>query len=74
MGAEQFLYIGVGGHSEKHDCPEVCYGGDSLAIIEYSYRVPKFNFEAKALHISNYKIEEKGYGTNAGFVGFYVKF
>ena len=66
------LYVGIGLHSEKYDCPEVCYGGNDLAIVEYTY---KFNgyFAFKGLHISNYRIKEKGIGTNAGFIGTYIE-
>lgn len=62
------IYVGVGYHSETYDCPEVCYGGNDLAIIEYTYQHTKYT-AAKALHISNYKIKERGLGTNAIFYG-----
>jgi len=71
---DQNIYAGIGAHSEKYDCPEVCYGGNSLAIVEYTFKIPKYYFAAKALHISNYEIKEKGYGTNAAFIGFYIDF
>lgn len=70
--AESTIYAGIGIHGEKYDCPEVCYGGDTLAIVEYTYRWKYTAF--KAIHISNPIIKEKGYGTNAVFYGIYYTF
>ena len=62
-----------GAHSEKYDCPEVCYGGDALAIIEVTWKPSKYT-AIKGMHISNPTIKEKGLGTNAGFIGFDYSF
>jgi hypothetical protein len=66
------IYAGIGYHSEDYDCPEVCYGGNKLAIVEYTYQHTEYT-AAKILHISNYEITESGYGTNAIFYGVNIK-
>lgn len=71
QGIEYELFVGLGMHSERYDCPEVCYGGDELAIVQFTVKAKDLPFAVQAIHISNPTIRERGYGTNAVFGGLY---
>lgn len=65
------FFAALGAHSEYYDCPEVCYGGDSLFLVRYGYKPSEYT-KAEILHISNPLIREKGAGTNAIFYGVHI--
>lgn len=69
LQAQEGFYTGFGGgfHSERYDCPEVCYGGDVLIRLEagYSWQIKgRWYAEVEVAHQSNPFIKEKGHGSN----------
>lgn len=66
-----YLTLGLGVHAESMDCPEVCFGGNTLAKLEVGYeqRVSRNQFlVVNYEHISNPLIREAGYGMNTLWV------
>ncbi len=67
------LFVGLGVHSEKYNCPEFCFDEGALFILELTYR-PYMYTAVKAIHISNLTENEIGYGGNVLSAGFDFKF
>lgn len=72
-----YIAAGLGIHPESIDCPEVCYGANTLARIRGGYEWGYgggFFIAAEAIHISAPQLRERGRGMNAGFIDVIYRF
>lgn len=67
-----YIAAGVGVHNESVDCPEVCYGADTLARVRVGYEWHYITVDA--IHISAPQLKENGRGMNAVFVDAVYRF
>lgn len=72
VNAGGYVAAGIGLHQEGIDCPEVCYGADTLARIRIGY--DWHYITAEAVHVSAPQLRESGRGMNAVFVDVVYRF